>query len=316
MWSTSETAANPTCSANRGRKGHRRSRRRAAARSGALFGGNCLLVGVPRTAQTLLISTLARILSLRFSASSSHPTSCPPISPAPRSSRRSRAGLRSSNSSADRSSPTSSSPTKSTAHPLKPRRPSSRPCRAPGHRGGQPPLKLPDPFFVLATQNPIEQEGTYPLPEAQLDRFMLNIFVDYPSEEEESASSSGPPPPPVPAAPQSSPAPRSSTRQDIVRRIPARPTPTNTPSASARTTRPNRGDDTPDFIRDYVSWGPAPAPASTSCSPPRRAPSSTAAPSVGVEDIRRRARPSSATASSPTSTPRPTASKPTTSSTA
>jgi len=44
---------------------------------------------------------------------------------------------------------------------------------------------LSEPFFVLATQNPIEQEGTYPLPEAQLDRFMFNIFVDYPSEEEE-----------------------------------------------------------------------------------------------------------------------------------
>ena len=45
--------------------------------------------------------------------------------------------------------------------------------------------KLPDPFFVLATQNPIEQEGTYPLPEAQQDRFMFNILVDYPDEEEE-----------------------------------------------------------------------------------------------------------------------------------
>ena len=45
--------------------------------------------------------------------------------------------------------------------------------------------RLAEPFFVLATQNPIEQEGTYPLPEAQLDRFMFNTFVDYPSEEEE-----------------------------------------------------------------------------------------------------------------------------------
>src|SRR5438094_31602 len=44
---------------------------------------------------------------------------------------------------------------------------------------------LPDPFFVLATQNPIEQEGTYPLPEAQQDRFMFHVFVDYPEEEEE-----------------------------------------------------------------------------------------------------------------------------------
>ena len=45
--------------------------------------------------------------------------------------------------------------------------------------------RLPDPFFVLATQNPIEQEGTYPLPEAQLDRFMFNVYLDYPSFNEE-----------------------------------------------------------------------------------------------------------------------------------
>ena len=44
---------------------------------------------------------------------------------------------------------------------------------------------LPEPFFVLATQNPIEQEGTYPLPEAQLDRFMFNVCVDYPDDDEE-----------------------------------------------------------------------------------------------------------------------------------
>ena len=50
---------------------------------------------------------------------------------------------------------------------------------------GQETYNLPDPFFVIATQNPIEQEGTYPLPEAQLDRFMFNIKVDYPSLEEE-----------------------------------------------------------------------------------------------------------------------------------
>ena len=50
---------------------------------------------------------------------------------------------------------------------------------------GQETYNLPDPFFVIATQNPIEQEGTYPLPEAQLDRFMFNIKVDYPSLDEE-----------------------------------------------------------------------------------------------------------------------------------
>jgi MoxR-like ATPase len=50
---------------------------------------------------------------------------------------------------------------------------------------GQESMKLPDPFFVIATQNPIEQEGTYPLPEAQLDRFMFNIKVDYPTSDDE-----------------------------------------------------------------------------------------------------------------------------------
>ena len=50
---------------------------------------------------------------------------------------------------------------------------------------GQETYNLPEPFFVIATQNPIEQEGTYPLPEAQLDRFMFNIKVDYPTLDEE-----------------------------------------------------------------------------------------------------------------------------------
>ena len=50
---------------------------------------------------------------------------------------------------------------------------------------GQTTYPLPEPFFTIATQNPIEQEGTYPLPEAQLDRFMFNIKVDYPTAEEE-----------------------------------------------------------------------------------------------------------------------------------
>ena len=63
-------------------------------------------------------------------------------------------------------------------------RPARGDAGAPGHRRRQQ-HQLPDPFFVLATQNPIEQEGTYPLPEAQLDRFMFNILVDYPDEEEE-----------------------------------------------------------------------------------------------------------------------------------
>ena len=71
---------------------------------------------------------------------------------------------------------------------------------------GEETHRLPDPFLVLATQNPIEQEGTYPLPEAQVDRFMLKLKVTYPSREEEKTSwKECPPPSPPPSGPSSRP---------------------------------------------------------------------------------------------------------------
>ena len=89
-----------------------------------------------------------------------------------------------SSSSTGRSSRRSASPTKSTA----PRRRRSRPCSKRCRRSASPSpatcIKLKQPFFVLATQNPIEQEGTYPLPEAQLDRFFFKLVVGYSSREE------------------------------------------------------------------------------------------------------------------------------------
>ena len=80
-----------------------------------------------------------------------------------------------------RSSPTSSSPTRSTAPPPRCRARCSRRCRSARSRSATRPSRCPTPFLVLATQNPIEQEGTYPLPEAQVDRFMLKLSVGYPS---------------------------------------------------------------------------------------------------------------------------------------
>ena len=121
--------------------------------------------------------------------------------------------------------------------------------------------RLPDPFFVLATQNPIEQEGTYPLPEAQLDRFMLNILVDYPTEAEEVR---------IVELTTSNVKPSISKVfsgadilefQEIVRRIPPAPYANDYAVRLARTTRPPRGgaaSDSPDFIREYVSWGAGP----------------------------------------------------------
>jgi MoxR-like ATPase len=117
--------------------------------------------------------------------------------------------------------------------------------------------KLPEPFFVLATQNPIEQEGTYPLPEAQLDRFMFKIFVDYPNESEEYEIV------------------RSTTAtwapdlrkvlgtgdilalQEIVRRVPAAEHVIRYAMRLVRQTRVT-APDAPDFVRTNVSWGAGP----------------------------------------------------------
>jgi MoxR-like ATPase len=116
---------------------------------------------------------------------------------------------------------------------------------------------LPEPFFVLATQNPIEQEGTYPLPEAQLDRFMFELRVGYPSKEDEEkivtattgdveATVS-----PVLAAVQLL------ELQHLVRRLPAPPTVVQYAVRLARSTRPDAPEATAD-VKKYVSWGAGP----------------------------------------------------------
>jgi MoxR-like ATPase len=117
--------------------------------------------------------------------------------------------------------------------------------------------KLVEPFFVLATQNPLEQEGTYPLPEAQLDRFLLNIFVDYPSSTEEMAImrlATGP----APAEPQAILSGEEMIGlQDLVRRIAVAEHVFDYARRIVRASRP--GDETaPDFVKRYVSWGAGP----------------------------------------------------------
>jgi MoxR-like ATPase len=116
---------------------------------------------------------------------------------------------------------------------------------------------LPEPFFVLATQNPIEQEGTYPLPEAQLDRFMFELRIAYPSAEEEErivtattgdeeATIS-----PVLSAAQLA------ELQHLVRRLPAPPTVVRYAVRLARSTRPDAPEATPS-AKKYASWGAGP----------------------------------------------------------
>ncbi len=116
---------------------------------------------------------------------------------------------------------------------------------------------LEPPFFVLATQNPIEQEGTYPLPEAQLDRFMLNLWLDYPSFEEEVAvvrnTTSGPSPTVEPVVSRE----ELLAFQDLIRQIPVADHVIEYAVRLVARTRPGRPD-TPDFINTYLSYGAGP----------------------------------------------------------
>src|SRR6202165_5124651 len=153
----------------------------------ALFSrGHCLLVGVPGLAKTLLVSTVSKIMHLSFKRIQFTPDLMPAditgtdiLQDDPETGRRRFMFLQGPIFAhmvlADEINRT---PPKTQAALLE---------AVQEHHvtAGAATYHLPEPFFVLATQNPIEQEGTYPLPEAQLDRFMFNIWVDYPKEEEE-----------------------------------------------------------------------------------------------------------------------------------
>ena len=143
--------------------------------------GHSLLVGVPGLAKTLLVSTIADVLDLGFKRIQFTPDLMPSditgseILGENRQFKFNEGPLFSNIVLADEINRT---PPKTQAALLEAMQERSVTVNGVNH-------KLPDPFFVLATQNPIEQEGTYPLPEAQLDRFMFNIKLDYPSYQEE-----------------------------------------------------------------------------------------------------------------------------------
>jgi MoxR-like ATPase len=122
---------------------------------------------------------------------------------------------------------------------------------------GQETYNLPDPFFVIATQNPIEQEGTYPLPEAQLDRFMFNIKVDYPTLDDEKrilmATSKDEPPELTKVLS----AKAIINMQKLVRSVPVGEYVIDYVAKLVRATRP-RDPSAPDFVRKMVDWGAGP----------------------------------------------------------
>jgi MoxR-like ATPase len=220
--------------------------------------GHALLVGVPGLAKTLLISTLSRTLGLSFSRIQFTPDLMPSDitgtevfeedkTTGGRAMRFVRGPIFANVILADEINRT---PPKTQAALLEAMQEHQVTAGGKQHR-------LPEPFFVLATQNPIEQEGTYPLPEAQLDRFMFNINVDYPSEQEEfqivRLTTAG-------TAPQLSHVLSGQeilTLQETVRKVPVADHVIRYALQFTRLTRRTEAN-TPPFINEYVSWGAGP----------------------------------------------------------
>jgi MoxR-like ATPase len=220
--------------------------------------GHCLLIGVPGLAKTLMIHTLADALNLTYNRVQFTPDLMPSDITGTEVIQEDKAtGVRQFKflrgpifANIVLADEINRTPPKTQAALLESMQ--ERQVTVGGERH-----RLPDPFFVLATQNPIEQEGTYPLPEAQLDRFMLNILVDYPDENEEfeivrlTTSNLKPNVTKV----------LSGTDilelQEIVRKVPVADHVARYAVRLARATRRGQ-EDIPEFVRDYVSWGAGP----------------------------------------------------------
>ena len=225
----------------------------------ALFSrGHCLLVGVPGLAKTLLVSTIARILQLSFRRIQFTPDLMPSditgtdvLQDDPQTGRRTfqfmQGPLFTHVLLADEINRT---PPKTQAALLE--------AMQERHvTVGSNTYRLPNPFFVLATQNPIEQEGTYPLPEAQLDRFMFNVVVKYPTPAEElrilKATTGGD----EPDLKHALTGEQILALQEVVRRVPVAEHVFVYARDLVRATRPNEPE-SPKFIREYISWGAGP----------------------------------------------------------
>ena len=220
-------------------------------------GGHALLLGVPGLGKTLMVSTIADALALKFSRIQFTPDLMPSditgteiiqedLSTGGRGFRFVHGPIFANIILADEINRT---PPKTQAALLQAMQ--EHEVTAAGQT-----YPLPAPFFVLATQNPIEQEGTYPLPEAQLDRFMLEIAVQYPDRDEEERiveTTTGDDEHPVEAVLDDA---ELVEIQHLVRRIPAPKPVVRAAVKLARTTRPD--EDAPAAIRQYVSWGAGP----------------------------------------------------------
>ncbi len=151
-------------------------------------------------------------------------------------------------------------------------------------------MPLPEPFFVLATQNPIEQEGTYPLPEAQLDRFLFDIRIGYPGADEEVAILRATTGVGQAALTPIIDAAQAKALQRMTREIPASDAALRYAASLARATRPKGGEATP-LVEQYVRWGAGPRAGQALILGAKAAALLAGRHAVAPEDIRRVARP-------------------------
>ena len=221
-------------------------------------GGHCLVEGVPGLAKTLMIKTLAHILNLKYKRIQFTPDLMPADiigtdvleedrTTGHRTIRFIQGPIFANILLADEINRT---PPKTQAALLEAMQ--EHHVTAGGNQ-----YQLTEPFFVLATQNPIEQEGTYPLPEAQLDRFMFKIIIDYPTEDEEVniiSATTGAEEPELETALSGE---DIVALHQIVRRVPAADNVIQYAVKLTRSTRPKEKD-APDFIQQWVRWGAGP----------------------------------------------------------
>ncbi len=253
----------------------------------AIFtGGHCLLVGVPGLAKTLLVSTISRILDVKFKRIQFTPDLMPSDITGTNVLEEQDSGRRdfrfvegpvfTNILLADEINRT---PPKTQAALLQAMQEHEVTI-------GQTTYPIPDPFFVIATQNPIEQEGTYPLPEAQLDRFMFNINVDYPTVAEEEqilSTTSGAEQPEIRKVLSA----RSiQYLQKQIKSIEVAPLTISYVAKLVRSSRP-RDESAPKFIKELVDWGAGPRAGQYLIAGGRAMAAMDGRPSVSLDDIRK-----------------------------
>ena len=249
-------------------------------------GGHCLLVGVPGLAKTLVVSTIAKLLDVEFRRIQFTPDLMPSDITGTNVLEDNEQGRRefrfvkgpvfTNILLADEINRT---PPKTQAALL-------QAMQEHEVTAGQTTWDLPEPFFVIATQNPIEQEGTYPLPEAQLDRFMFNIKVDYPSLDEEEQILESTTKGEVVEVRKVLSARSILYLQRQIRQIVASPLTISYVTRLVRSTRP-QDDGAPEFVRKLVDWGAGPRAGQYLIAGAKAMAAMDGRPNITIEDVRR-----------------------------